>query len=445
MDWGSQFGGTPIDNQPQQDWGSQFSGSDTTQAPPQQNDPLVESQADGLYGFLGGKKYKGTPTYEQYRDNKNKGHLNMEDIAPKEFKDRYSREDAQKITDLGAGFIPELLSMVEDVNTALGGGDPTKGNSRYTEEQKRALAEHPFLNAAKGGAQAAALMLPSNVAPAAGPGLKAALINAGANGAIKGAEYGFGNSKTGNEIPSTLGYAGGGALFNVLLKGLTSGMLSKTGVFRKMSEAADSADPIKWQDIVDQARDEVDGKAQSTKNALEKLIGSETPTPDGDIPSALEGIPNEVTAHPGLSEPSMYNYSGPLREDIPFSGGSHSISEPALSGKEALDLRVSLGKRLPGNFFEKLLSNVSGKKAPGEDEAIDILRRAVSDKLKAAAPNISTPDYLYHIYKQAGGDVPTWVKRILAGYATDKLVGNKFGGDVHALSDVLGGLLGGAI
>lgn len=400
------------------------------------------SEMDQISG-LGVKSVPSTPdgpTYEQYITNPTK----YGNIDPK-LRDQYVRQGSDKLKGAGFGVIPELLSMVTDVNTALGGGDPTKDNAYLSEQEKRDLSEHPFLNAAKGGAQAASLLLPSTIAPVAGAGIAPAAANAAINGGIKGAEYGFGSSKTGEELSKTTQDAAIGALLNVLFTGATSGMLSKKGVYGKMSDAANKADPLDWNDIADEARGQAKGKAATTQKALENLIAQEHPTPDGNLGALTEGPPNEIVHAGGLSEPKMYNYQGPLREDVPFSGLTHNIQDPRLTGQQALDLRASLGKRLPSNFFEKLLSNVGGKKTPGEDEAVDILRRAVSDKLKQASPGIVTPDKLYSIYAQMHGDVPTWAKRIFGGIVADKLVGNKFGGDVHALSDALGAVLGGAI
>lgn len=205
-------------------------------------------------------------------------------------------------------------------------------------------------------------------------------------------------------------------------------LATKGGVYSKMEEAAKAGADINWNDLADTARAAAKNKTSSVQKALDKLIAEETPTGTGEIPALTSGAPTEVTNAPGLNEPSTYGYNGPLREPTPLSNNTNplNISDPNLSSSQGLDLRKSLGDRLPSNFFEKLTSKVT----PAEQDAINILRRTVSTELKKAAPGIKTPDRLYSLYSRAKGDIPTWATRIILGEALKHAAGNLPGGSI---------------
>lgn len=230
--------------------------------------------------------------------------------------------------------------------------------------------------------------------------------------------------------------------------------------YKQIESAANAGKDIDWQSIVDKAMSQAKGKSVSVQKALGNLIAEETPSgsatlPESAIPSGpgandINQINNTLKSDTGAlfkrttpadfssktagdltgledvskSPQELPQITGPLREPTPYGGPNDvNISNPTISSSQALDLRKSLGSRLPQNFFENLNSRVT----PQEQDAINILRRTVSGELKKAAPEISTPDQVYSFYKKIHGDAPTWAKRIIAIEAL-KHLGNQIPG-----------------
>lgn len=318
---------------------------------------------------------------------------------------------------------------------------------------------------ARTGAGAASYFLPGlNVAK--GGGVVNALVNKAVTGGVRGAMYG--SDQGANFDPTTTaGMAGAGAILEPLIGGLSSGMLSKGGVYNKMEQAAAKGADINWDSVVQTAKNAAKNKAPSVQRALDNLIAEETPASAAQVQGGVEGLPQTVDqinpgtsnnggtllkrmggVKPGVEGPPGYlkdiagqavdesGYGGPLRAPTPYSGGGDvigDISSPSLPSKQALELRKALGDRLPQGFFDKLNTKIS----PAEQDAINILRRTVSSHLKQAAPDIKTPDQLYTLYKTMKGDIPTWARRVIIGQVANQFLPKEFRGLPTDIAEVL--------
>jgi hypothetical protein len=173
------------------------------------------------------------------------------------------------------------------------------------------------------------------------------------------------------------------------------------GAAAEMEAAAAKGADMNWEDISSQAQKAVENRSPQVQKAMNSLLVEQQPTPS-----------------------TIGSNYGP------------TIGPQTLTSPGALDMRRNLASRLSKNVFGQLNIPATNE----EQQAANILRQVVTKNLKTAAPDIVNPDKLYSFYSKMHGDAPTWAKRILAGYATDKLVGEKIGGPSRDLLDLLVGV-----
>lgn len=160
---------------------------------------------------------------------------------------------------------------------------------------------------------------------------------------------------------------------SILTAGLKGG---PKGALKKMETAVAKGGELDWSTITKTARSEVSNKGRAIKTALEDLIAQETPA---------------------------------------------KLGNAKLSSVEGWDMRKGLRDRLNVNYFD----TGAGKTVPGK-KAVEILRRAVSNELKKAAPGMKEADRLYSHYKAyEKNPVTKYLGRSPGGVLRNYLIVNK--------------------
>ncbi len=153
-----------------------------------------------------------------------------------------------------------------------------------------------------------------------------------------------------------------------------------------------------WDDLQYDVRSQVEkqlGNTQEVRDAVNNLLSEKTP-------AALEGQgANALTKSPT----DLLDW----RRQITARGGGGGVLANLFKGTN-IDSKVS-----------------------------SIARKVISSNLHDIAPGTQTPDKLYSFYKTLGGDVPTWIKRVVAGTIADRTVGKRFGGPIEGLIDIAAG------
>jgi hypothetical protein len=439
-----------------------------------------------------------------YSDNEIQSYLQKKNDSQGPTADTSNNYDGGGIVGLLHSLIPGN-TIAHDVGAAMGISQPTNDGRDYQREaiEKARTVTDPeqkarLLKVAQQGSQVGsqiaqdqqAMFSPDNELPVAnrvgqtmgetaatflpelkiakGAGIGSKLANKATTGSVRGGLYGASQSEA--TPGSTAASAGAGAFLEPLISALGSGKLSKGGVWKSMEGKAQAGSDISWDQITKDALSEAENKPASVQRALKNLIAEETPSSGPMAPNstgpAFNSVGNEPTTSVGdvmsggkltrdmrfkQGNPSFKSastvepkegFDGPMFESTPYSPqGTGDVTDVSLTASKGLELRGSLGERLPQNFFQKLTNQVP----KAEQDAINILRRTVSTHLKKSAPGIAEDDALYSFYSKMHGDVPTWAKRAIGGLIADKLVGNKLGGAPREVVDALTAILAGGV
>lgn len=317
---------------------------------------------------------------------------------------------ADTLRTIGLGFIPDAGADVVDLGKGIYGGvtgtnqfadgynNPLRTETQLTQTRNQDNPGGIMKNVGGDAAGVLALGTPAiNIAK--GSSLVPAATNLAIRGGIRGTELGIANqSSDPGEIDKgkVALSAGAGAVLEPVIAGLSfllkSG-LTKGGVYNNMEKAASGIEdhPTSITDLETEGKQAMSDRMKSTydlhSQEANKILRKLLPDENGGF--------------------GAYN---------PATG---KLENSSLTPSQLLELRSRLSPEASQNYAQRLFGFLGQKMNPQADleaKVADSLRSVVSDRLKEAAPNITSLDKLYGIYNNpAIGPASTWIPRLLIG------------------------------